>query len=644
MPRSPSRARHFRSGFRETHNVSAETPWLPRRLPLARDEGVTNDCLFHSALSGWRSARVNTTKCCGLSDKLSCARSAGCGSHRSGFVCRWNMAEVTQAVEPPVPGPSKPMEYDAFLSYAHRDQEVASAIQRSLHRIGRRVGQLRALRVFRDTTNLEANPDLWAKITDALNASRYLIVVLSPQAAASHWVNEEVSYWLEHCRREHLMFVLAEGHLEWDQLGVRFDSGHSDAAPPVLTEQAALPAEPLYIDVSDDAPWDFRSPTFRDKVTALAAPIHGKPKDQLTSDDLREQRRFRRLRRAAVAGLVVLTVIAVVAALVAVAKQREAIRQRDMATALKLTSQGQAILAGVQGGGDVRALQEILAAPRIAPSTDTGALFTGVVERRDTLKIIPTAGSVLSVAFSPDGHRWPPPAPTTRAVVGRRHRPTPRRPAHRPHRRGDQCGVQPRRAPLASGSDDSTRAAVGRRHRPTHRRPAHRPHRRGEQCGVQPRRAPPGLRQRRRHRAVVGRRHRPTTRRTRSPATPAAVNSVAFSPDGHRSPPAAATRPAAVERRHRPTPRRPAHRPHRRGERVWRSVPTGTAGLRQRRSARAVVGRRHRPTHGAPLTGHTDRVYQRGVQPRRAPHGLRQRRSHAPVVGRRHRPTPGCTR
>src|ERR1700724_4693799 len=189
------------------------------------------------------------------------------------------MAEVLQAGGSPAAVPERRMQYDAFLSYAHRDNHVTSAIQKGLHRIGRRVGQLRALRVFRDTTNLEANPDLWAKITDALNASRYLIVVLSPQAPASHWVNEEISYWLEHCGREHLMFVLAEGHLEWDRLEVRFDSGHSDAAPPVLTEQGALPAEPLYIVVSDDAPWDFRSPTFRDKVTALAAPIHGKPKD-----------------------------------------------------------------------------------------------------------------------------------------------------------------------------------------------------------------------------------------------------------------------------------------------------------------------------------------------------------------------------
>ena len=164
------------------------------------------------------------------------------------------MAEVAQATEPSVPGPGKPMEYDAFLSYAHRDQQVAAAIQQSLHRIGRRVGQLRALRVFRDTTNLEANPDLWAKITDALNGSRYLIVVLSRQAAASHWVNKEIRYWLEHGRRDRLMFVLADGHLEWDQLEVRFDADRSDAAPPVLTEPGALPAEPLYIDVSDDAP------------------------------------------------------------------------------------------------------------------------------------------------------------------------------------------------------------------------------------------------------------------------------------------------------------------------------------------------------------------------------------------------------
>ena len=69
-------------------------------------------------------------------------------------------------------------------------------------------------------------------------------------------------------------------------------------------------AEPFYVDVSDDAPWDPAAALFREKVTDLAAPIHGKPKYELASEDLREQRRFRRLRRAAIAGLVLLTVLA----------------------------------------------------------------------------------------------------------------------------------------------------------------------------------------------------------------------------------------------------------------------------------------------------------------------------------------------
>jgi len=119
------------------------------------------------------------------------------------------------------------MEYDAFLSYAHRDKDVTSAIQKGLHQIGRRVGQLRALRVFRDTTNLEANPDLWAKITEALGGSRFMIVVLSPQSAASHWVDEEVNYWLKHHGHDNLMLVLAEGQLQWNAKDARFDPEHS---------------------------------------------------------------------------------------------------------------------------------------------------------------------------------------------------------------------------------------------------------------------------------------------------------------------------------------------------------------------------------------------------------------------------------
>src|SRR5271155_4942188 len=155
------------------------------------------------------------------------------------------MSEATQAAESPASGQMKPLDYDAFLSYTHRDRPVVSGLQKGLHRIGRRLGQLRALRVFRDDTDLTASPDLWGRITDALDRSRFFIVTLSPGAAQSYWVNQEISYWLAHRGLGQLMLVQAGGRLQWDKANACFDPQASDAAPPVLTTPGVLPAEPL---------------------------------------------------------------------------------------------------------------------------------------------------------------------------------------------------------------------------------------------------------------------------------------------------------------------------------------------------------------------------------------------------------------
>ena len=62
------------------------------------------------------------------------------------------------------------------------------------------------------------------------------------------------------------------------------------------------------------------------------------------------------------------------------------------------------MLAGVQPGGDVRAIQQILAAHAIAPSTDISALLTAVVQRQTTVKIMPLPQPQF-MAFSSDGQR-----------------------------------------------------------------------------------------------------------------------------------------------------------------------------------------------------------------------------------------------
>jgi hypothetical protein len=66
-------------------------------------------------------------------------------------------------------------------------------------------------------TNLSATPSLWPSIETALAQSRYLILLASPEAGASQWVNKEVAYWLKHKGVGTLLIALTDGILSWDQ-------------------------------------------------------------------------------------------------------------------------------------------------------------------------------------------------------------------------------------------------------------------------------------------------------------------------------------------------------------------------------------------------------------------------------------------
>src|ERR1700685_2025445 len=88
-------------------------------------------------------------------------------------------------------------DYDAFISYSHaQDKPVAAALQAAVQRLGKPWYRRRGLRIFRDDTSLSATPHLWPSIEQALAQSRYLILLASPQSAASPWVGKEVAYWL----------------------------------------------------------------------------------------------------------------------------------------------------------------------------------------------------------------------------------------------------------------------------------------------------------------------------------------------------------------------------------------------------------------------------------------------------------------
>src|SRR5436190_24086509 len=88
------------------------------------------------------------------------------------------------------------MGYDAFISYSHAaDGQLAPALQAGLQRLARRWYRPRALRIFRDDTGLAVNPHLWSSIAAAMAESRFFVLLASPEAAASPWVNCEIEHW-----------------------------------------------------------------------------------------------------------------------------------------------------------------------------------------------------------------------------------------------------------------------------------------------------------------------------------------------------------------------------------------------------------------------------------------------------------------
>jgi len=103
----------------------------------------------------------------------------------------------------PIPDMVDSRRYRAFMSYSHSDAAVATRLHRSLenYRVPKRLrgtpGEFgpvpeRLSPIFRDREELASSADLSKRVQDALGESDAMIVICSPQAARSHWVNEEV--------------------------------------------------------------------------------------------------------------------------------------------------------------------------------------------------------------------------------------------------------------------------------------------------------------------------------------------------------------------------------------------------------------------------------------------------------------------
>jgi hypothetical protein len=138
--------------------------------------------------------------------------------------------------------------YDAFISYSHAaDGQLAPALQSTLQRYAKPWYRRRALRVFRDDTGLSANPHLWTSIVEALDGSRWFILLSSPDAARSEWVGREIAHWVEHKGADRILPVVTDGTWSWDDAAGDLDRS-STAAHPALF--GVFDEEPRHVDLT----------------------------------------------------------------------------------------------------------------------------------------------------------------------------------------------------------------------------------------------------------------------------------------------------------------------------------------------------------------------------------------------------------
>jgi tetratricopeptide (TPR) repeat protein len=213
--------------------------------------------------------------------------------------------------------------YYAFLSYSHRDKELADWLHRELEKFrvphalagkltANGVVPRRLTPIFRDEQDLSAGGDLAEEIKAALAASQFLVVLCSPTAATSRWTNAEIESFKRTRPEGCVLAAVAAGEPFASDIPGREEE---ECFPPALRykydrrgHQTTKRAEPLAA--------DFRAAGEGQRMAflKLVAGMLGVGLDELVQrDQTRRHRRMAWLAAGSLAGMAVTSTLAVTA-------------------------------------------------------------------------------------------------------------------------------------------------------------------------------------------------------------------------------------------------------------------------------------------------------------------------------------------
>jgi MTH538 TIR-like domain (DUF1863)/WD domain, G-beta repeat len=252
------------------------------------------------------------------------------------------------------------------------------------------------------SSNLGAAPGLWRAIRSALVRSRHFVLLASPEAVGSKWVEREVKLWLRlnGTGRLHLA-VTAGADPVW---GHEADPRGETNPIPAAVLAAFSKTEPAWIDfrgVRGDSGFRRDNEAFRTAIVGLVAPIRGMTPAELIGEDYRQFRRTVRTAWSAVLLFAVLLFATIMAWNRAEAERREAVRQGTIALAPQLAAEADLVRNEAADRQDESALLAIESIHRTPGLEGDHALRRSL----DTLPVarLPSDETVGSLAFSANG-------------------------------------------------------------------------------------------------------------------------------------------------------------------------------------------------------------------------------------------------
>ena len=298
---------------------------------------------------------------------------------------------------------SQDTHYHAFISYRHADNkeqgrqwatwlhqaietyEVPADLVGKINARGDEI-HARIYPVFRDEQELPAHADLGTSITQALDSTRLLIVLCSPNAVASTYVADEIDYFKKKGHSDRIIAAMINGepNTSWDTSKQKLGFNEQDECFPEPLQfeydaqgnQATKRAEPIAADFrinnngQPEQGWttpeayrqylkettQLNNKQIQEKIEKyqqqqnlmllkIIAGILGVPLGELTQRDKEYQLEQERLRaqklKRWLSGVAILAIVAVISGVFALIQREEAVEQRKEAQEQKIIAEEQ---------------------------------------------------------------------------------------------------------------------------------------------------------------------------------------------------------------------------------------------------------------------------------------------------------------